>query len=73
MSKPTKKPHLLLWFSIPLIMVIGLRSPNKSLSINIYDTYVVFSATDLTIAISVLLGLIGLGYWIIQKTSRKLT
>ncbi|WP_146035265.1 hypothetical protein [Formosa algae] len=73
MSKPTKKPHLLLWFSIPLIMVIGLRSPNKSLSINIYDTYVVFSTTDLTIAISVLLGLIGLGYWIIQKTSRKLT
>ena len=43
------------------------------LDINVHDTYFVFSQIDLTILISILFGIIGLGYWIMLKTNRKLS
>ena len=43
------------------------------MNINVLDTYFVFSQMSFAILISVLFGIIGLGYWIIQKTNRKLS
>ncbi len=42
------------------------------LDINVHDTYFVFSQIDLIILISILFGIIGLGYWIMLKANRKL-
>ena len=73
MSRITNKPHLIFWLSIPLIMLSGFLSSTENLVINKYDTYYVFSLTDLNIVISVLFAIIGLGYWIMLKTHRKLS
>ncbi|SEA51149.1 hypothetical protein [Bizionia paragorgiae] len=73
MSRITNKPHLIFWLSIPLIMLSGFVSSTENLVINKYDTYYVFSLTDLNILISILFAIIGLGYWIMLKTNRKLS
>jgi hypothetical protein len=73
MSRITNKMHLIFWLSIPLIMLSGFVSSTENLVINKYDTYYVFSLTDLNIVISVLFAIIGLGYWIMLKTNRKLS
>tara|TARA_R100000935_G_C2754482_1_gene131044 strand:+ start:231 stop:572 length:342 start_codon:yes stop_codon:yes gene_type:complete len=43
------------------------------LNVNIYDTYFVFSKTDLAILIAILFAVIGLGYWIMLKFNIKLS
>lgn len=43
------------------------------LDVNVHDTYFVFSKTDLTIVMSILFAIIGLGYWIMLKADRKLS
>lgn len=73
MSRITHKPHLIFLLSIPLIMLSGFVSSIDNLDINIHDTYYVFSLTDLNIVISILFAIIGLGYWIMLKTHRKLS
>ncbi len=43
------------------------------LDINVHDTYYVIAYLHLTILISTLFGIIGIGYWIMQKADRKLS
>ena len=73
MSRIINKPHLIFWISIPIIILIGILNRNEMLDVNIHDTYFVFSKTDLTIVISFLFAIIGLGYWIILKVNRRLS
>ncbi len=67
------KPHLIFWISIPIIILIGLLNRNEILDVNVHDTYFVFSKTDLTIVISILFMIIGLGYRIMLKAKRNLS
>lgn len=73
MSKITDKPHLIFWISIPIIILIGMLNRNEMLNVNTYDTYFVFSITDLTMVVSSLFAIIGFGYWIMLKVNRKLS
>ena len=68
-----KKPHLIFWISIPVLILIGILNRNEMLDINIYDTYYVFSKTALIIMISALFGFMGLGYYLMLKAKRKLS
>lgn len=54
-------------------MLSGFLSSINDLDINIHDTYYVFSLFDLNTLISILFGIIGLGYWIVLKANRKLS
>ena len=67
------KPHLIFFLSIPIIILFGILNRNEILDINVHDTYFVFSPIDLTILISILFGIIGIGYWIMLKANRKLS
>ena len=68
-----KKPHLIFWISIPVLILIGILNRSEMLDINIYDTYYVFSKTALIIMISGLFGFMGLGYYLMLKAKRKLS
>tara|TARA_R110000765_G_scaffold37526_1_gene83084 strand:+ start:592 stop:1035 length:444 start_codon:yes stop_codon:yes gene_type:complete len=68
-----KKPHLIFWISIPVLVLIGFLNRKEMLDINIYDTYYVFSKTALIIMISALFGFMGLGYYLMLKAKRKLS
>ncbi|MBX2829059.1 MAG: cbb3-type cytochrome c oxidase subunit I [Flavobacteriaceae bacterium] len=68
-----EKPYLIFLLSIPIIMLIGILSGDAVLDINVHDTYFVIAYLHLALMISVLFGIIGIGYWIMQKVDRKLS
>ena len=61
------KPYLIFWKSIPLIILINFFNGTKSLDINIHDTYYVIEPEVVSIPISIIFGIIGFGYWIMEK------
>ncbi|NQY31447.1 MAG: cbb3-type cytochrome c oxidase subunit I [Flavobacteriaceae bacterium] len=73
MNRLIEKPHLIFLLSIPIIMLIGILSGDAMLDINVHDTYYVIAYLHLAILISVLFGIIGIGYWIMRKLGRKLS
>ncbi|WP_298312124.1 cbb3-type cytochrome c oxidase subunit I [uncultured Aquimarina sp.] len=73
MKKLIQKPHLIFLFSIPIILLIGIVSWDATLDINIHDTYFVIAYFHLSILISILFGIIGTGYWIMEKANRRLS
>lgn len=73
MNKIIEKPHLIFLLAIPIITLIGILSGEAMLDINVHDTYYVIAYLHLTILISILFGIIGIGYWIMQKADRKLS
>jgi heme/copper-type cytochrome/quinol oxidase subunit 1 len=66
------KPYVIFLLFIPIILLIGLINRQEILDVNVKDTYYVFKYSDLTILIAIYFCLIGLGYWIIEKTCGKL-
>lgn len=67
------KPYLIFWLSIPIIILIGFLSGTEPLDINVHDTYFVIDHGFISILISLTFGIIGFGYWIMQKVNRKLS
>lgn len=67
------KPHLIFLLAIPIIMLIGIFSGDTTLDINVHDTYYVIAYFYLTILISILFGIIGIGYWLMLTANRKLS
>ncbi|MDF4204446.1 hypothetical protein PXD56_15835 [Maribacter sp. SA7] len=72
MKKITQTPHIIFWILIPFILLVGFLKPDKTLVINIYDTYLVMDLINLTVLISIIFGILGFGYWVIIKLNRKL-
>ncbi len=54
-------------------MLIGILSRDAALDINVHDTYYIIAHLHLAILASILFGIIGFGYWIMQKADRKLS
>lgn len=73
MNKLIKKPHLIFWTSIPILILFGILTKADSFGFNVHDTYFVIATNHLIILISVLFGIIGFGYWIMLKANRKLS
>lgn len=73
MSNIINRPHLIFLLSIPITILVGFLNGNEMLDINVRDTYFIFSKTDLSIAISILFLTIGLGYYMMSKTNRRLS
>ncbi|MEP2236863.1 MAG: hypothetical protein ABJI22_00805 [Maribacter sp.] len=72
MKKITKTPDIIFWILIPFILLVGFLKPDKTLDINIHDTYLVMDLFNLTVLISIIFGSLGFGYWVIIKLNRKL-
>lgn len=73
MSRILNRPYLIFWMSLPILLLFGLSNRNEIITINIHDTYYVFSRIDLTFVISILFVIIGIGYWLMLKTNKKLS
>ena len=71
------KSHLIFFFAIPVIMIVGYLGNHRSIDFNIYDTYYVIGNLHFAILISIIFFSLGIGYWSITKwglkLSRKLT
>ncbi|QDO92496.1 hypothetical protein FNB79_00325 [Formosa sediminum] len=73
MKNLINKPHLIFLLAIPIIMLIGILSGDAVLDINVHDTYYVISHFHIATLISILFGIIEIGYWIMNKANRKLS
>ncbi|MCH3883419.1 cbb3-type cytochrome c oxidase subunit I [Tenacibaculum aquimarinum] len=67
------KPHLIFLLAIPIIMLIGILSDDAVLDINVHDTYYIIAYLHLATLISILFGIIGIGYWFMLKANRNLS
>ena len=73
MNKLIEKSHLIFLLSIPIIILIGILSGKNVLDINAHDTYFVIAYLHFAILLSIIFGVIGFGYWIMQKVDKKLS
>lgn len=62
MNKLIEKPHLIFLLAVPITMTIGMLRGDEVLDINVHDTYFVIAHLHLTILMSILFGIIGMGY-----------
>ena len=62
-----KKPHLLFWSIIPLLLFQSFCQDNQTLDVNIHDTYYVFSQQQLLVLLSLFFGLTGIIYWLLRN------
>lgn len=72
MKKLNQSPHLVFWILIPVLLLIGYIDSNETIAINIHDTYFVITMPNLGALLSIVCGIIGLGYWIIFILKKKL-
>ncbi|WP_299190306.1 hypothetical protein [uncultured Aquimarina sp.] len=69
--KLPKKPYLLFCGIIPLLLLLSNYEADQTLDINIHDTYYVFSRQHLIILVSILFGLTGFIYWLLERFNFK--
>ncbi|MFD1142243.1 hypothetical protein ACFQ4C_14045 [Larkinella insperata] len=60
------KPYLICWLAIPALVLIRLLFPQHTVDIQLYDTYFVIASLSFVLAGSVLLLLLGAGYWLVK-------
>ena len=73
MSKLIDNPHLIFLISIPIILLVGVLGGDHTIDLNVHDTYFVISNFHLALLISVVFGLISIGYWLIIKLRGQLS
>ena len=73
MNRVVKKIHYIFWLSIPIIILIGILNLGKTFDVNIHDTYYIIDFRFITHLISLVFLIIGFGYWILQKTNRRIS
>lgn len=72
MKKLIQKPYLIFTLVIPIALLIGIIYGKDELDINVHDTYYVISYFHLSIIVSILFGILLLGYWLMDIANRKL-
>jgi hypothetical protein len=72
MNKFLNYPHVTFLLLVPVLLLYGFYNSEESLVVNIHDSYYVMSLTNLTNTLSILFGLIGIGYWIMNIKNLRL-
>ncbi len=62
-----KKTYVIFWSFVLVLLLLSFCQNDKTLDINIHDTYFVFSQQQILILISMLFGLTGLIYWTLER------
>lgn len=67
MNQILNKPYKSIWWSIPIVLGLSIIGFDSAIDIQMHDTYFVIASIYIGIMFSILLGLIGLIYWLIRK------
>ena len=59
------KPHLISWYSIPLILLLGAITWKKPIYLYLYDTYYAITGLPLSLLSALVMGMVGAGDWLI--------
>ena len=71
METALNKPYLASWLIIPILVLIGLVFNQHTIDIQLHDTYFVISNIHFVLSASLLLLLVGLGYWFIKRLGKS--
>ncbi len=71
MRTALNKPYLTSWLVIPVLVLIGLIFNQHTLDIQLHDTYFIVGNLQFVLAASLLLLLVGLGYWFINRLGKS--
>ncbi|MGV3561065.1 hypothetical protein [Larkinella arboricola] len=66
MRSVLRKPYLICWLTLPVLVLIGLVFGQHIIDIHLYDTYYVVANEFFISAGSVLLLFLGIGYWLLK-------
>ena len=72
MNLLTKRPHIVFLVFAVITFIIGFNA-NGGVNINVHDTYFVMSNYHFATLLSILFGIIGLTYWIVEKVNVNLS
>ncbi len=67
MNKFIEIPHKPIWLGIPLMVAISLVFPASTFDLQVHSSFYVLSSFFLASFFSLLLGLIGIVYWLLRK------
>jgi heme/copper-type cytochrome/quinol oxidase subunit 1 len=67
-----EKAYIILWIIIPVILIFGLINSEKTIDVNIYDTYYVVNTFHFAIFLSTYFTILGLVYFGINYCSLEL-
>ncbi|MDF1697574.1 MAG: hypothetical protein P1U56_17145 [Saprospiraceae bacterium] len=70
MKAITQNPYKIIWTTIPVLLLISFLSSNSTIDIQLHDTYIVLTPFDLAICCGLLLGVIGLLYWLTRNRKK---
>lgn len=73
MTKLFDKAYLIFLLAIPLILLVGFLDRDSNLDVNAYDTYYIISYWHSALWTSIVFGIIGVGYWLMQKAGNELS
>ena len=73
MSPIINKPHLIFWISIPILILLAFIHSDNYLDINVYDTMLVISYRHIMYSILILFGILGFGYWLMNRFKFQLS
>ncbi|MCX6214212.1 hypothetical protein [Spirosoma sp.] len=65
-----RKPYLISWLAVPVLMLMGFLFRQHTVDIHLYDTYFVIANNHVALAGAALLLVAGLGYWLLQKIGK---
>ncbi|MEM9143582.1 MAG: hypothetical protein AAGA86_11385 [Bacteroidota bacterium] len=68
-----KKPHIVFFLSIPVLLVLGILYKDATFDINVYDTYFVISYQNWVILVSLYFFTIGMLYRVLPQGNRTLS
>ncbi|MFM9948127.1 MAG: hypothetical protein ACKV1O_09330 [Saprospiraceae bacterium] len=61
-----RKPHLVLWLSIPILLALTLLSDAATLDLQLHDTYIIFTPFHFMLLVSFIVALLGGIYWMLR-------
>lgn len=67
MEQILSKPHKVLWWSIPLCLIVSILATDSFIEIQMHDTYYVIAAFHLGLFFSLVLSILGVGYWLVRS------
>ncbi|WP_143953582.1 hypothetical protein [Robertkochia solimangrovi] len=68
-----RKPYLIYWGSIPLILILGFLVRFRTMQLNIHDTYFVIDQFSLAVLISGFALIIGIAYWMLSRYGKNIS
>ena len=61
------QPHSVLWLAVPVLLGLSLLGLQRTMDLQLHDTYFVLTLPSVGLVLISWVGLLGLGYWLMRR------